>query len=314
MGWFESFWTALAVLVGGYVVLAALVTLLQRNLIYKPDPRRTTPEDAGHSGVDVWHVQVAHPPEPVLEPRRRAKAPATSGEKLVAWYARAEPGRPTILYFHGNAGYIELRSLRLAELQARGFGVLMPSYRGYGGSSGRPSEAANIADALKVYDLLLAQGVATRDVVLFGESLGTGIATQLAAAKRVSGLVLDSPYTSMADLAARDYPWLPVRQLLWDHYETIHHIKRVTSPLLVLHGEADQLVPVEMGRAVSQAAAGKSTLLTYPDAAHLDHLAHGSFDDVERWIMRSRLYERTRPHEKSPRRTPGLIKPLISKV
>ncbi len=311
MGWFESLWTAVAVMVGGYVVLAALVTLLQRNLIYKPDPRRTTPQDSGHADVDVWHVPVAHAQDHAPVQRKRIWASATNGDELVAWYAKPMPGRPTILYFHGNAGYIELRSLRLAELQARGFGVVMPSYRGYGGSSGRPSEAVNVADAVTVYDLLQARGTSVSDIVLFGESLGTGVATQLAGVRRAAGLVLDSPYTSMADLAARDYPWLPVRQLLWDHYETIHHIKRVTAPLLVIHGEADQLVPVEMGHAVGRAAAGHATVLTYPDAAHLDHLGHGSFDDVERWIMRLRRRAPTAAYEKSPRRAPGLIKPII---
>jgi uncharacterized protein len=265
----EPNWMLVMAAVAGYLLLAAAITALQRNLIYKPDPRRTTPAAAGFTDVAVWQI-------------------ATPGGHLTAWYAPAEQGQPTVLYFHGNAGWIELRNQRLAELRSRGFGVVMPSYRGYGGSTGSPSEGANVADAHLVYDRVRAAGVAATDIVIFGESLGTGIATQLAAARAAAALVLDSPYTSMADLAARDYPWLPVRRLLWDHYETIRHIEDVSIPLLVIHGEADQLVPVTMGRAVHDAASAPKALLTYPGAPHLDHLGQGSFDDVERWIWQHR--------------------------
>ena len=271
-------WTVSSLAIAGYVLLAALITLLQRRLVYKPDPRRATPGDCGLTGVDA--VQIA-----------------TGGETLQAWYAEAPPGRPTILYFHGNAGWIELRADRLADLQARGFGVLMPFYRGYGGSTGRPSESANVADAKIVYDWLRRQGVASRDIVLFGESLGTGVATQLAAAKVSAGLVLDSPYTSMTDLARRDYPWLPVRYLLWDHYETLRHIKRVTVPVLVIHGEADALVPFDMGLAVHAAVLAPKRLAAFKGAPHLEHKRQGSFRILAHWIdsLRERSHAKEKP-------------------
>ena len=288
MGVFDVLWSIVAAGIGGYALLAALITMLQRKLIYKPDPRRTTPHEADLDGVEVWRI------------------PASDDETLIAWYAKAQSGYPTLLYFHGNAGYIELRSERLADLNARGFGVLMPSYRGYGGSTGYPSETANVADATLVYQWLRGRGVAASDVIVFGESLGTGVASQLAASKPVAGLILDSPYTSMANLAARDYPWLPVRQLLWDHYETVRHVKRVTKPILIIHGEDDQLVPVSMGQAVAQAAMFEVTLVTYPGATHLEHRPHGSFDDVERWILQ--LLARQVPAEKKkPEVVPGLV-------
>ena len=274
MSFSDVVWRVLEAGVAGYLSLALLITIFQRNLIYKPDARRTTPAVAGHSDVEIWDI-ATH-----------------DREKIVAWYAPAMPGFPTILYFHGNAGWIELRSERLADLSARGFGVLMPSYRGYGGSSGKPSETANIADARTVYDALRDRGVASRDIFVFGESLGTGVATQLAAAKVVAGLILDSPYTSVTELAARKYPWLPVWYLVWDHYETIRHIMRVTEPVLVLHGEADELVPVDMGRSVFEAAISPKALRIYPQTTHLDHIALGSFDDLEKWIKRVRAARR----------------------
>ena len=266
MAWTHLAITILALAVAGYILLALTITVFQRRLIYKPDPRRITPQGAGYNGVGVWHV------------------PTPDGKTLVAWYAKARPGRPTLIYFHGNAGWIELRSTRLEELVARGYGVLMPSMRSYGGSTGQPSERAIIADAILMYDVLRDSGVAARDIMAFGESLGTGVATQLAALRAVRGLVLDSPYTSMVDLAAHDFPWLPVRYLLWDHFETVRHILRVSAPILILHGEADELVPVGMGRAVYAAAVGPKRLQTYAGAPHLDHLAQGSFDDLTDWI------------------------------
>jgi uncharacterized protein len=258
----------------GYALLAALITIKQRALIYNPDPRRTTPERSGLQGVE--HLTIA----------------TLDGHSLVAWYAPASPGRPTLIYFHGNTGWIEMRSERLADLQARGFGVLMPSYRGYGGSTGQPSEAANISDAKLIYEALRARGVDGLDIIVMGESLGTGIATQLAAARIVAGLVLDSPYTSMRDLAQRDYPWLPIDWLLWDRYETSAHIKRVTVPVLVLHGEADVVVPVGMGLAVHGAVPGPKSLRTYRGRGHLGHREAGSFDDLDRWVHHLRRARR----------------------
>jgi uncharacterized protein len=267
----------------GYILLALVVTLKQRTLIYNPDRARSSPQQDGLTGVDVWTM------------------PTPDGEHLEVWFAPAQPGRSTVLYFHGNAGYVDLRRDRLGDLQARGFGVLMPSYRGYGGSSGKPTEAANVADAKLAYETLRAKGIAASDIIVMGESLGTGVATQLAASRKVAGLVLDSPYTSMRDLAQRNYPWLPVDWLLWDRYETRIHIKRVTVPLLILHGEADVVVPVAMGVEVRELAVSPVTLLTYASCSHLDHLRAGSFDELERW---------TKGLRKSGSESPANVRPV----
>jgi len=266
MGWLNGVLTGLTGAVAAYILLAALITIFQRRLIYNPDPRRTTPEACGLAGIAVVGLDTA------------------DGERLTAWHLPAAPGYPTLLYFHGNAGWIELRADRLADLTRRGFGVLMPSYRGYGGSTGKPTEANNDADARLAYDWLREQGVGAGDIIVFGESLGTGVATKLAGVKNCAGLILDSPYTSMLDLARASYPWLPIRRLLRDRYETIRHIKRVTVPVLVLHGEADRRVPVAMGLAVHDAVLAPAQLIVYPGAAHLDHRRYGSFDDVDRWL------------------------------
>jgi hypothetical protein len=249
-----------------YAVVAVAAFVLQRKLMYFPDVERVSPAAFNLPGVT----------ERVID--------TPDGARLVSWYAPPAAGQPTILYFHGNAGNLASRSERVRRYVARGYGVLFLSYRGYGGSTGTPSERNNVADAKLAYDKLIADGVAPQDIVVYGESLGSGVATQLAADKEVGGVVLDAPYTSIVDVGALSYPYLPVRPFMLDRYETIKFIPRVHAPLLVLHGEADAVIPVEMGKAVYAAASAPKEIATFPGAGHSDHHLHGSYDELFRWI------------------------------
>jgi fermentation-respiration switch protein FrsA (DUF1100 family) len=247
-------------------LLAGVVSVLQRHLMYVPDTAYVTPAQAGLAGVT----------EHVLE--------TPDGARVIAWYGKARPGEPTILYFHGNAGSLETRSERIRKYMARGLGVFMMTYRGFGGSSGQPSEAANVADAVLAFTTLTGLGVDPLDVIVYGESLGTGVAVQVAGEKRVAGLVLDAPYTSMVDLAALHHPLIPGRWFMTDRYETRRHIAKISAPLLVLHGEEDTIVPVAMGREVFARAPEPKTLKTFPGAGHDDHARFGSYDALYGWI------------------------------
>jgi fermentation-respiration switch protein FrsA (DUF1100 family) len=253
-----------AVLLYGLVVAATYA--LQRRLIYFPETARIAPAAVGLS--DVEERELATP----------------DGETVLAWYGPARPGFPTLLYFHGNAGSFEFRQERIRRYMARGFGMYMMTYRGYGGSTGSPSERANVADALLAYDALVAEGVRAEDIIVYGESLGSGIAVQVAAAKPVGGVILDAPYTSLVDAAAVHYPYLPARLLMTDRYDTMAHIGRVTAPLLVLHGERDEVVPVSMGRAVFEAANEPKDLRTFAEAGHSDHWNFGSYEAAYAWL------------------------------
>lgn len=219
-----------------YVLAACAMYLLQRKLQYPAENKRLTPEGVGISGARVVNL----------------KTP--DGETVVLWYAPARPGRPTILYFHGNAGEKGDRPLRFKYYQSRGFGVAYLSYRGYGGSSGSPTEAGLITDATTAYRWLVAQGITPQKIVLAGESLGSGVAVQLAAAHEVGAVALGAPYTSTADVAARIYWWLPVRLLMKDQYRSIDFIGAVKAPLLIIHGDQDILIPVEFGKRLFAAA------------------------------------------------------------
>jgi fermentation-respiration switch protein FrsA (DUF1100 family) len=253
-----------------YVVSIAVMYFAQRRFIYFPDPTRTLPHAAGLANV---LEQIIATPD---------------GEKIVAWYGKAAPGQPTLLYFHGNGGALELRAERIAKYLDRGRGLFMMSYRGYSGSTGSPSEAGNIADAKLAYDALIEGGVSPDDIILYGESLGTGVAIEVAAEKKVAGVILDSPFTSIIERAGQLYPWLPVSLLLQDRYDSIRRIRDVHVPIFILHGEADDVVPVEMGRQLFQAANEPKEIKTLAGAGHADHYNFGSFEIINRWIDRLR--------------------------
>ena len=157
-----------------------------------------------------------------------------------------------------------------------GWGVYMMAYRGYGGSTGSPSEAANVADARLAYGALVLEGVEPSSIIVYGESLGTGVAARIAAERPVAGVVLEAPYTSIVDVAAQAYPFLPVRLLLVDRYETTKYLAQIRAPLLVLHGERDGVIPVAMGREVARLANEPKRLVTFPEGRHSDLYLNGN--------------------------------------
>lgn len=259
----------LIVVVALYLAAATVMYVAQRRFIYFPEPVRTPPQSVGLPDVSERFISTP------------------DGEKLIAWYGKAKPGQPTLLYFHGNGGALEFRNVSFRHFLDQGLGVFMMSYRGYSGSTGEPSEAANVADAKLAYEALLKEGVRPQDIILYGESLGSGVAIQVAAEKQVAGMILDSPYTSVAELAARLYPWLPVNLLLKDRYDSILHIRNVHTPLLVVHGEADDVIPVEMGRRLFAAANEPKEIVTIPGGGHAVH-DDRVFEIIDRWIDRLR--------------------------
>ena len=260
-----------ALVIGGLYIVAVIgAYFLQRRLTYAPDVERVDPKSLGLANIEE---RVINTPD---------------GEKVIAWWGRPKPGMPTLLYFHGNAGSLASRSERIAKYSGRGYGIFMMTYRGYGGSTGSPSERANIADAKLAYDTLTGAGVAAADLIIYGESLGTGVAVQVAASRPAAGVILDAPYTSLVDVAEVHYPRLPARSLMTDRYDTLRYIREMKAPLLIIHGKEDRTVPVEMGRAVLAAAPGPKEMAIFPGAGHSDHYSFGSYDAIYDWIGRLR--------------------------
>ena len=248
---------AIAALCG--VSLLVLVAYFgQRKLIYFPDRTRVLPSELGLVGVE----------------ERVLKTP--DGERLIVWYAKAKPGEPTLIYFHGNGGGLSQRAERIRQFSGDGWGVYMMAYRGYAGSSGTPTETHNVADARLAYGALVLEGVAPEAIIAYGESLGTNVATRIAVERRVGGLILEAPYTSIAKLGGQIYPYLPVDLLLIDRYDTDKVIAQVKVPVLIVHGQRDRTVPVAMGREIAKLAQAPVTLAVLPNAGHNDLFQQGN--------------------------------------
>jgi pimeloyl-ACP methyl ester carboxylesterase len=210
-------WLLIFVLVG-YGGFVALLYLTQRSLQYHPETFRTPPGAAGFPEAE----------EVVLD--------TADGERVIVWHVPTRGEQPVVLYFHGNGASLRWRVERFRELTADGTGLIALSYRGYGGSSGSPSEAGFFADANAAYAFAIARYPAER-IVLWGESLGSGVAVALAADKPVGHVVLESPFTSAVDVGAERYWFAPVRLLMKDQFRSDLRIGKVTAPVLVLHGE-----------------------------------------------------------------------------
>lgn len=249
-----------------YAVIVAGVYIFQRNLQYFPDKKQVSPAAAGLTGIEELTLET------------------TDGETLVAWHAPAEKDRPTIVYFHGNGGALWYRADRVQMFSEAGYGVFLLSYRGYGGSTGTPSEAGLMRDGAAAIDHLKRQGVPLERMVFYGESLGCAVAVQLAAEHTPGAVILEAPFTSAIDIGAKVYWWLPVRWLMKDRFESITFIKRLTAPLLILHGERDEVVPLESAKALYAAAAEPKTLLIVKDGGHHMEIAGKLWRQIETFL------------------------------
>jgi hypothetical protein len=222
-----------------------------------------------------------HEPPPAL-PRLGETTLQSGGGRLVVWTAPPRGDRPTILYFHGNAGNLSDRAPRFAWLLDQGYGLVAPGYRGSSGSTGQPDEAALTADALAVYDRLdrLVPGATPRRTVLYGESLGAAVALALTAETgraQPCALVLEAPFTRLRDMARHLYPALaPVLPRLTNRWDSLDRIAALDAPLLVLHGARDELVPTSQGRRLHDAApVTDKQFHAVPGAGHTDLWAGG---------------------------------------
>lgn len=205
---------------------------------------------------------------------------ASDGTELQAGFAPPLEGRQTIVYFHGNGADWQSTANVTFKLRKQGYGVLAAEYRGYGGNPGSPSEQGFYSDGRGALQFLADRGIALKDTVLVGNSIGSGVAVQMATEHDVRALVLVSPFASLVETAARKMPWLPVRMLLRDRYDNLSKIGRLTMPVLILHGEDDVLIKPDQAEALA-AAQPKARLVMYEEWGHELVVAH----DVQDRIM-----------------------------
>lgn len=240
-------------IVGGYGVVLLLLFLAQRTLIYHPS--KIVPEPGQYGASDMQVVRI----------------PTTDGISLHCWWrAPASNDRTTFLYFHGNAGNIGDRAFKVRHYLDAGYGVLLVGYRYNGGAGGSPSEDGLYADGQAAYDFLRAQGIPVDRIVVYGESLGSGVATQIATTNEVGAVVLEAPYTSIGDVAQTHYWYVPARWLIRDRFNSLDRIGALKVPLLVLHGEGDAVIPVKFGRTLFAAARQPKEAHFIPGGGHAD--------------------------------------------
>ena len=231
-----------------FIIVLMLLYIFQRHLMYFPARIIPRLDDYNANDLDVVSLHTS------------------DGLVLNAWYKPAMNQRATVLYLHGNAGHIGYRMPLARQLINRGFGILLVDYRGYGGNGGDPSEQGLYEDGRAGLRFLQAHGVRSQRIVLYGESIGTGVATKLAVESPICAVVLQSPFTSMTALARYHYPWLLVTP--WDRFDSLGRIKAIQAPLLILHGKQDALVPYNEGVTLFEQALEPKKMVSFAQGDH----------------------------------------------
>ncbi|WP_291866769.1 alpha/beta hydrolase [Bradyrhizobium sp.] len=258
-------WLLIVVSVGYLGGLAALF-LLQRWFLFPiPQVVRTTPAAAGFPWAEEHVLTTA------------------DGEKVIVWHVPAKPGHPVVLYFHGNGDFLAGFFGRFREVVADGTGVVALSYRGYAGSSGQPSEQGLLQDAATAYAFTSARYSADR-IVVWGFSLGSGVAVALAAQQPVGKLILEASYTSIADVAASVFPIFPIRLVIRDPFHSDARIARVRAPLLFMHGARDPTIPIGFGERLFALAPEPKQFVRFPGGGHNDLDAYGASATARQFI------------------------------
>ena len=213
-----------------YIFVVVFLFFYQRKLLYHPSENNYLDETQLNHKIEKTFIQ--------------------SKDKLVSWYFKKNPKFKTILFFHGNAGKLDNRVYKLNELSKLELNYLIVAYRGFSGNAGKPTESGLYEDANFAKIWLNKNGVKDKDIIIYGESLGTAVAIDLASRYNFSGIILESPFTSMLDLAQKYYPIFPVKLILKDRYESRKKLNDIKSPVLVMHGKKDKIVPFYMGEQI----------------------------------------------------------------
>ena len=219
-----------------YFFILISTYFFQRNLLYHPT-------ENNYAGDQIF-VSV-----------QKIKIKTQDGLELISWYHNKNLNKyKTILFLHGNAGSLENRIHKINHFQDMNINFLIVAWRGFSGNTGKPTEKGLYEDARSAVRWLKSNGVKENNIIIYGESLGTGVATEIAQNKNFAGIILESPFTSMIDAGKDKYPFLPVRLLLKDKYESNKKIKNIHSPVLIMHGKVDNIVPFHMGKKMHELA------------------------------------------------------------
>ena len=245
-----------------YVLLVGLMYLSQRSLLYPGTSATLPPEHAS------WGENVS------------IRTP--DGETLHGLYDQGEPGKPSVLFFLGNADRVSNYGFLAQALAARGIGLLAISYRGYPGSTGSPTEEGLLTDGIAAFDWLSVRSES--EIVLLGQSLGSGVAVNTAAQRPAVAVILASAYLSVLSLAQTHYPFVPVALLIKDPFRSDLKIAKVRQPKLFIHGRRDDIIPLSSGEALYRAAPEPKQMLIYDGSGHNDIWDDRMVGDVIRFV------------------------------
>lgn len=243
-----------------YALFCSALYFMQRSMMYFPDKNKP----------------------PALEIGETVSVTSTDGQKIESWYFPPSiTGKPVIIYFHGNAGHYGHRAHKAIHYLQAGYGVLLAEYRGYGGNSGEPTEEGIYLDArAQVNWLINKQKISTDNIVIYGESIGSGPAVQMATEFPVKALILESPFASLYERASSRYFFMPVNLLLKDRYMNTEKIGSVTFPLFIIHGKKDRTIPISSAQKLFDSANHPKTFKEFPQAGHNDLYNFGAYKAV----------------------------------
>ena len=231
--------TSILALVFFYVLLLIIVFFFQGNLLYHPTTDNYLQNQAEREPAEIEKVKI------------------TTKDKinLIGWfYNRDLEEFKTILFFHGNAGSLENRTYKLNHFKNLNLNFLIIAWRGFSGNKGKPNEMGLYEDAKSAIKWLKAKGIKEKNIILYGESLGTGVVVEVAQNKNYAGVILESPFTSMVNMGKKYYPFFPVSLLLKDKFESYKKINNIFVPVLIMHGKVDKIVPYDMGKKMYELA------------------------------------------------------------
>ena len=230
------FMTILLIFILVYFIILISTYIFQRNLLYHPT-------ENNYSG------------DQIVVSIEKVKIKTQDGIELMSWYHEKNlDNYKTVLFLHGNAGSLENRIHKINHFKDMNINFLIIAWRGFSGNKGKPTEKGLYEDARSAVTWLKSKGIKENNIIIYGESLGTGVATETAQNKNFAGIILESPFTSMIDAGKDKYPYLPVSLLLKDKYESNKKLKNINIPILIMHGKVDNLVPFHMGQKMYEMA------------------------------------------------------------
>lgn len=251
-----------------YVIVLLAVYFMQRSLQYFPD--KNYPGEPADSGVPAM---------------REVELKTEDGLTLNAWFAPpAKRDGKIVVYYHGNAGHIGHRAAKAQHFIDKGMGVLLVDYRGFGGNPGNPSEKGLYHDGRAAIRFLEQKEYTISQFVIYGESIGSGVATQMALEIQPRYLILEAPFSSASDVAKKRYFFLPVDFLMKDRYDNADKIADIKTSLLVVHGDEDGVIPIELGRKLFERAQHPKEFITINGGHHSDLYDHHAGHVIVEWL------------------------------